>query len=65
MKSVIILIWNSGIHLGNIFGVYTSKDEMEKAIAATAENIKMTAEDLKGDLYVHYGVGVNKLGQAL
>jgi len=62
MKKIIVLIWNTKSDFGKIFGVYTSKDEYEKAIVATSENISTTVENLKSDLY-YYEVEPNKLGQ--
>lgn len=57
MKKIILYQWNES---REPFGVFSSKDEAEKALAAAADNIKTTVENLKADLY-YYELPLNKL----
>ena len=57
MKKVILYQWNES---REPFGVFSSKDEAEVALAAAAHNIKTTVENLKADLY-YYELPLNKL----
>ena len=60
MKKVILLTWNLDGSYGKPFGIFTSKDEMNMAIAAAADTIGVSFENLKLDLY-YYELPVNKL----
>ena len=59
MKTVILYIWNT---TNEPFGIFTTKDEADKAIAMAADNIKMSIESLKGDLYL-YELPLNHLAE--
>ena len=57
MKTVIYYQWNES---REPFGVFSNRDEADKALAAAADNIKTTVENLKADLY-YYELPLNKL----
>lgn len=60
MKKAYLLTWNTDGSYGKPFGIFTDKDEMDKAIAAAADSIKVSFESLKADLY-YYELPINKL----
>jgi len=51
MKTLIVYMWSEN---NKPFGVFTSQDEADKCIAMIANNICVTFESLKLDLYVYY-----------
>lgn len=59
MKTVILYIW---IDTHEPFGIFTNKDEADKALAMAADSIKMSIESLKCDLYL-YELPLNKLSE--
>jgi hypothetical protein len=60
MTTAYLLTWNLDGSHGKPFGIFTNKDEMNKAIASAADTIKVSFESLKADLY-YYELPVNKL----
>jgi len=52
----ILYTWNE---TGNIFGLFSSKDEAEKCLQTTADFIHTTVDNLRLDLYI-YELPINK-----
>ncbi len=60
MKKAILYTWNLDGSYGKPFGVFTDKEQAEKALTEAAGIIGVTVENLKADLY-YYELPLNKL----